>query len=235
MDFSKFCNKYMINGTLKMDSIHIGSGKPEGEADAPTIRYNNGMAYIPGSSFRGHLRSKLEGITELGLTISGREIDELDIMGIFGYTNLSKEDQERLDKRIGVKSSSMAGKIHIADLKIIENKKDKMRDGIAIDRNTGTTKNGAKFDYSVLEDVKFNLEISLENLEDYELDLINIGLNMIKNDLFGGKTSRGIGKSELIIDKVKYVENKDELKDYLFKGIMKEGTQEILNKNKITL
>ena len=234
MDFSKFCNKYMISGSLKMESIHIGSGKAEGEADAPTIRYNNGLAYIPGSSFRGHLRAKLEGVTELGLMVDGRDIDRLDIMGIFGYTNLSKDNQEELYDRIGVKSSSMAGKIHISDLKIVENKKDRKRDGIAIDRNTGTTKNGAKFDYNVLEDVEFNLEISLENLEDYELDLVNIGLNMIKNDIFGGKTSRGIGRSELEINEVKYVE-KENLKDYLFKGKMKTGTQEILEKNKITL
>jgi CRISPR/Cas system CSM-associated protein Csm3 (group 7 of RAMP superfamily) len=128
----------------------------------------------------------------------------------------------------------MAGKIHISDLCILENKKDKTRDGIAIDRNTGTTKNGAKFDYNILEDVNFKLEIILENLEDYELDLINIGLNMVKNDIFGGKTSRGIGKSNLSIDNVYYVE-KDNLKDYLFKGKMKEVTQEVLEKNKITL
>ena len=217
-----------------MDSIHIGSGKPEGDADAPTIRYNSGLAYVPGSSFRGHLRAKLEGIVGLGLKNEGREIDLLDIQGIFGYTNLKEEAQKKLESRIGVKSSSMAGKIHISDLPIIDNMKDKMRDGIAIDRNTGTVKNGAKFDYNILEGVEFRLEITLENIEDYELDLINIGLNLIKDDIFGGKTSRGIGKSKLEIKSIKYVE-KENLKDFLFKGIMKEGKQDILEKNKLSL
>jgi CRISPR-associated RAMP protein (TIGR02581 family) len=234
MDFSKFENRYVIEGLLSAENIHIGSGRASGDEDAPTIRYENNLAYIPGSSFRGHLRAKLEGLMGLGLTVADREIDDLDIKMMFGYTNMDQKDQEIVNKRTGIKSGSLAGKIHIEDLVIVHNKKDSIRDGIAIDRNTGTTKKGAKFDYNVIEDAQFNLRITVENAEDYELDLLNIGFNLMKEDIFGGKTSRGIGKSKLMIEKVRYVE-KSNLKDYLFTGEMKEGSREILNKGKISL
>ena len=243
MNFEKFNNKYIITGTLKGD-LHIGSGNAA-EDNAPFIRYENGIAYIPGSSFRGHLRSKLEGLTELGLQVDNEDLDELHIKGLFGYTNLEEKEFNTLLKRNYLqkkvkkdeelkKYSSMMGKIHIADLVIVHNKKDVTRDGIAIDRNTGTTKNSAKFDYNIIEQGEFKFNITLDNVENYELDLVNIGLNLMKNDIFGGKTSRGIGQVELKVDAVKYVEKSD-LKNYLFSGTMKEGNQSILAKEAITL
>jgi len=239
MTFEKFQNKYIITGTLKGD-LHIGSGKAN-EDDAPFIRYENGTAYIPGSSFRGHLRSKLEGLTDLGLKVNGEKLDECHIKGLFGYTNLTKDEFELISRRgyFGEGSlnfdnyKSIMGKIHVADLVIEKNKKEVTRDGIAIDRNTGTTKKGAKFDYNIIENGEFKFTITLENVEDYELDLLHIGFNLMKNDLFGGKTSRGIGKVEIEVTNVKCVE-KENLLDYLFKGksAMKDGT---LEKNVITM
>lgn len=245
MTFDKFKNKYIVTGTLKGD-LHIGSGKAD-ENDAPFIRYEDGRAYIPGSSLRGHLRSKLEGLIDLGLQVNKEPLDDLHIKGLFGYTNLNKTngDIEKFlnrgyygkNKKIEEKDlknyTSMMGKIHIADLVIKDNKQEITRDGIAIDRNTGTTKKSAKFDYNIIEDGEFNFTITLENVEDYELDLVHIGLTLIKNDLFGGKTSRGIGKIELDISEVKYIE-KENMLDFLFKGesAMKKGS---LEKNVITM
>jgi len=235
MDFSRFENRYEIEGVLRVENIHIGSGRTRGEEDAPTIRYENGRAYIPGSSFRGHLRSKLEGLSGLGLKVEEREIDELDVKIIFGYTNLCEEDQARVEKRIGLKSASLAGKLHIEDLVIKDNKGDTTRDGIAIDRNTGTTKKGAKFDYNVVEDASFKLRMTLENARDHEVDLLNIGFNMMAEDIFGGKVSRGIGRGSLEITEVRTVSTKDELKTYLFTGRMSSGDRGTLNKGKISL
>jgi hypothetical protein len=55
----------------------------------------------------------------------------------------------------------------------------------------------------------------------------------MKDDMFGQKTTGEIGRCKLNIDRVKYI-TKDTLNDYLFHGKMKIGTQEILNKGKIT-
>ena len=73
MDFSVFNNKYIIKGKLKvLTALHIGSGVEENGHDAPFItiekkysKNENGNPkgeyfYIPGSSFRGYLSTKLE-------------------------------------------------------------------------------------------------------------------------------------------------------------------------------
>ena len=65
MDFSIFNNKYIIKGRLKvLTALHIGSGVEEDGHDAPFITVDkspkNKIFYIPGSSFRGYLSTKLE-------------------------------------------------------------------------------------------------------------------------------------------------------------------------------
>ena len=111
----------------------------------------------------------------------------------------------------------MAGRIHIADMKILSEIKSIKRDGIQIDRETGATKKGAKFDYDVLPSgTKFEFVMELENLEKYQINLVALALqDILEGDLFGGKLSRGIGKCRLDIKEIKYVD-KSNLKEYLF-------------------
>ena len=51
-------------------------------------------------------------------------------------------------------------------------------------------------------------------------------------NLFGGKLSRGIGKCQLILEEVEYVniENKEELEEYIFEKKMKIISSEKDNK-----
>ena len=93
------------------------------------------------------------------------------------------------------------------------------RDGIVIDRNTGATKDSAKFDYDVIPiGSKFKFFIELENIEGYQLDLIALALKDMydEGDLFGGKLSRGIGKCKIENLKIQYV-NESNLKNYILK------------------
>ena len=119
---------------------------------------------------------------------------------------------------------SLAGRIHISDMPVLKNVKYITRDGIKIDRNTGATEKRGKFDYDVVPaGTEFDLNIELENIENYQLDLIGLALNDIlkdNGDLFGGKTSRGIGKCRLKDLKMKYVtsDDKEKLKKYIFEG-----------------
>ena len=86
-----------------------------------------------------------------------------------------------------------------------------------IDRNTGATKDSAKFDYDVIPaGSKFKFSIELENIEEYQLDLIALALKDMydEGDLFGGKLSRGIGKCKIENLKIEYV-NKSNLKKYI--------------------
>ena len=294
MDFSVFNNKYIIKGKLKvLTALHIGSGVEENGHDAPFItiekKYSKNKEgnpkgeyfYIPGSSFRGYLSTKLERLLAMEnnyrFIADKGELNEGDVKLIFGYTNLlrkekvnidennkkekfveekrvirsvlneflekgliervlkdeeeknkeeKKKDEEALEK--AKKYSSMSGKIHISDMKIIS-KFDKSikRDGIKIDRNTGATERGGKFDYDVLPPgTEFEFIMELDNIEDYQLDLIKVALIDIleEGDLFGGKISRGIGKCRLTLEEVKFIEdkNKENLKNYILKKEMKK-------------
>ena len=265
MDFSMFNNKYIIKGKLVvLTALHIGSGVEENGHDAPFItiekKYSENKDgnpkgeyfYIPGSSFRGYLSTKLERLLAKEnnykfITDKG-ELNEGDVKLIFGYTNLLRKDKEKKfieDKDViknvlkefldtetiervlkdeeernkdevafeeAKKYSSMSGKIHISDMKILSKfNKSIKRDGIKIDRNTGATEKGGKFDYDILPPgTEFEFIMELDNVEDYQLDLIKIALiDILEGDLFGGKISRGIGKCKLILNEVEFIDAKD--------------------------
>lgn len=255
MDFSTFKNKYILTGKIVvLNALHIGSGKEKDDRDAPFISLDDDKNfYIPGSTFRGYLSTKLERFLDSGngfkIKSNGEELNEADVKLIFGYTNLDKletkindedneEDrklkennkkiQDRIIKKLNSKNlkevKSLAGRIHISDMPVLKNVKYITRDGIKIDRNTGATEKRAKFDYDVVPaGTEYDLNIELENIENYQLDLIGLALNDIlkdNGDLFGGKTSRGIGKCRLKDLKMKYVtsDDKEKLKKYIFEG-----------------
>lgn len=248
MDFSIFNNKYIIKGRLKvLTALHIGSGVEEDGHDAPFITVDkdpkNKIFYIPGSSFRGYLSTKLERLLAKEnnyrfVTDSGI-LNEADVKLIFGYTNLQNEDDNIKDKvleNLGYDKNnkddkeenyySMAGKIHISDMFISSEVDTIKRDGIKIDRNTGATKKGGKFDYDVLPPgTEFEFIMELDNIEDYQLDLIKLALiDILEGDLFGGKISRGIGKCKLILNEVEFIDakNKQDLENYILKKEMKK-------------
>ena len=201
MDFSIFKNKYRISGNLEvLTALHIGSGVEENGMDAPFITIDgntkNKNFYIPGSSFRCYLIIKLERLLakENGFKFVDKEtkeeLNEADVKLIFGYTNLQKEDnyiKEKILKKLAYDKNnetdkeenyySMAGRIHISDMLINSDVDSIKRDGIKIDRETGATETGAKFDYNVIPlGTFFKFEMELDNVEEYQLDLIKLAL-----------------------------------------------------------
>ena len=255
MDFSTFKNKYILTGKIVvLNALHIGSGKETDDRDAPFISLDDDKNfYIPGSTFRGYLSTKLERFLDSGngfkIKNNGEELNEADVKLIFGYTNLDKLEtkindkdnekdrklkennrkiQDRIIRKLNAKNldevKSLAGRIHVSDMPVLKDVKYVTRDGIKINRNTGATEKRAKFDYDVVPaGTEFELNIELENIENYQLDLIGLALNDIlkdNGDLFGGKTSRGIGKCRLKDLKMKYVtsDDKEKLKKYIFEG-----------------
>ena len=250
MDFSTFKNKYVITGELTVKTaLHIGSGKEKDDRDAPFISLDEDKNfYVPGSSFRGYLSTKLERFLDSGngfkIKSNGEELNEADVKLIFGYTNLDKEENEDVKKRIIKKLNaekldevkSLAVRIHIYDMESLTEDVFVTRDGIKIDRNTGATEKGAKFDYDVVPaGTQFNVRIELENIEDYQLELLGLALRDImseEGDLLGGKTSRGIGRCKLENLKMEYVKADDEekLAKYIFTGKFPYG---ISNQNEM--
>lgn len=206
----KFENKYEINGELLvMTALHIGSGLDDAKSDSPFIKLSkNGSYYIPGSSFRGYLRTKMERYVseknEYNIFFKAQKINAEDIKNLFGYVE---------------GRSAKSGKIFIQDMLIMTEKKEGenfttiKRDGIKVSRETGTTEKGAKFDYDVITRGHiFDFKIIIENVTEKELALLFIALNEIfseDGDLIGGKISRGIGRCRIENVSLKFIESKD--------------------------
>jgi len=111
--------------------------------------------------------------------------------------------------------------------------KTEIRDGVAIDRDTGTAKSKMKYDYEVVPPgVKFKFEIILENMQDWEVGLICLVLKLWKEGqiAIGGKTSVGLGWGSL--DKIR-IEKIDlnKLVDFIFDPSKKDvlNFEDLLN------
>ena len=167
MDFSTFKNKYILTGKIVvLNALHIGSGREKDDRDTPFISLDDDKNfYIPGSTFRGYLSTKLERFLDSGngfkIKNNGEELNEADVKLIFGYTNLDKletkindkdneEDrklkennrkiQDRIIRKLNAKNldevKSLAGRIHVSDMPVLKDVKYVTRDGIKINRNT---------------------------------------------------------------------------------------------------
>lgn len=249
MNYKEFKNKYVIKGKLiVITGLHIGGGIIEGDNDAPFIKNRSGEYYIPGSSFKGYLRSKVEGFLvgePFGLHLNGDILNEADVLAIFGYTKLEKEKDEKIKQRLKKllgDIDNFKSKIYIPDLIISsENKvKKSTRDGIRISRETGAVVKSAKFNYDILEkDTTFEFEMILENIEDYQIELIMLGLrDIMSEDLFGGKLSSGIGKCKLKLTECNYidVDDKKALEKYIFDNkLQKKNIEELKKIKKISM
>ncbi|MDQ3012018.1 MAG: CRISPR-associated RAMP protein Csx7 [Acidobacteriota bacterium] len=105
------------------------------------------------------------------------------------------------------------------------------RDGVGIDRDTETARQGVKYDFDVVPaSTRFDLEIIAENADDDLLGLLAIGLRDMERQRvsLGGKTSRGLGGVKLKLNEVEVVgddaaeafdgDGKVDLLNYLIEG-----------------
>lgn len=134
-------------------------------------------------------------------------------------------------------SHEMASKIYIKDAFLNSNNfiKTEVRDGVAIDRDTGTAKSGAKFDYEIVPaGTSFKFEAILENVEPIEIGLFGLILKSWERGeiAIGGKISAGMGWGKLNNIKLECVEKSDVV-DFLVSGKKKPADlNELMNQLK---
>ena len=219
-----------LKGYLEVQSaLHIGKGRaldPGAASDMPVIKDIKGFPFIPGSSLKGLLRSFVESVVR-GL----RKHDKISCCNpVDGeYCLDPKKGEEEIElngakkkikdltpeEKIGLLCDVcnlfghpfLASRIRFLDLPIITETWDELmlqvRDGVAIDRESGTAKEKAKFDYETIPaGTRFKLEISAENIEDWELGLLLFALDSLSNGyaFLGGNTSRGLGSVKIMIN-----------------------------------
>jgi CRISPR-associated RAMP protein (TIGR02581 family) len=111
-------------------------------------------------------------------------------------------------------STEIASRIYFKDIFILERNiaiKTEIRDGVAIDRDTGTAKKGAKFDYEIAPaGCSFKFEAILDNVETWEVGLIGLVLQSWQAGgiAIGGKKSSGLGWGRLQNIKLEKVDEK---------------------------
>lgn len=246
--FEKLENRYFFSGELVLENeMHIGSGKGDGRTDALVVKDFNEKPFIPGSSVRGVLRSTIERIAaSLGknpclllkgnncVTVSevlqkdfGKLLKKRDKDGIEAFLN---DDSKICPVCRLFGSTVVASKIRITDLPLKEEKAEpSVRHGVAINRDTETAQDKAKFDFeAVPKESGFSFELIGENLTSYDLSLLAIGIQEMMDGNFwiGGNTARGLGKCKLEGIEIKYFEGAEGLKQYLLNKTLKSMSHE---------
>jgi CRISPR/Cas system CSM-associated protein Csm3 (group 7 of RAMP superfamily) len=101
-----------------------------------------------------------------------------------------------------------ASRLRFADMKVKAGTWHELllqvRDGVAIDRETGTVAGPMKFDFEVVPPgVQFELAVTADNVEDWQLAMLFAAVEAMNDGVgrLGGSTSRGLGAVELKFDK----------------------------------
>jgi CRISPR-associated protein Csm3 len=213
MDFSKIESQTTFTITLKLVTpLHIGGNFDDDiKSDLPIIKTADDTPFIPGSSIKGVLRSASERLSHIfGLNVcylenGGCGQNHKDDIKTAIETLSDSQAYADIYGRVcpscqtyGIGSISSKVKVNHVYLK---NYKTMIRDGIMIDRETGTVKPTAKFDYEYIEaDQTFTIEIEGNNLTDENKEVLALAFAQLKNGSlrFGGLQARGLGQVEYV-------------------------------------
>jgi len=227
MMFDCFKSRLEISGKLMtVTALRISAGRstePIG-SDLPVIKDALGKPLIPGASFKGALRSRLESFlrgilggertlvanpaVEEEWSITAQEMRELKKQ----YTTDTALTQAILNQTdlisILFGSPWLASKFQVRDLMVISEYwfgQYQERDGVAIDRDTETAADGKLYDFQVVPaGTPFKFKAMVENAEDWELGLLMIGLHQFETEQIplGGGRSRGLGVVKLEVEEM---------------------------------
>lgn len=209
-------NRYCFSGTLTLDTpLRLSSGRASDDTDAPLMRDRAHIPYLPGTSLRGAIRSEVEHILAAVGSAAG-------VKGCILFTNddcsakarRAFENQDPSEEKLARFAENelcdlcrLLGCTIYASRLAIEDAYPgspaasycRVRDGVGIDRDTGTAREGVKFDYEVLEKgPEFSFSMRAENVTSKDKTLINLMLGVLKQGLYvGGKRAAGLGKVKL--------------------------------------
>jgi CRISPR-associated RAMP protein (TIGR02581 family) len=227
--FDTFTNRLELTGTLTtVTALRISAGRssePIG-SDLPVIKDALGRPLIPGASFKGAMRSRLESFLRAideklaidpgELTSSNWQKRIKDLKEQYQNNDatltaeiLKLENTDAVSHLFG--SPWLAGKLQIRDLTVQPDSwfgQYQERDGVAIDRDTETAADGKLYDFQVVPaGTPFEFRAIVENAEDWELGLLMIGLHQFENEMIplGGGRSRGLGVVKLELDEMIWI------------------------------
>lgn len=246
--FDTFKNRLELTGTLTtITALRISQGRstePIG-SDLPVVKDALGRPLIPGSSFKGALRSRLESFlrgivgnnrklvanpaVEEEWSLTSQEIKQLkeNFTDDLALTEEIIKQTDLVSLLFG--SPWIASKFQVRDLTVVPEYwfgQYQERDGVSIDRDTETAADGKLYDFQVVPaGTTFDFKAVVENAEQWELGLLMIGLHQFETEQIplGGGVSRGLGVVKLDISEMKWFDyppqRPDLLLDYLKKMV----------------
>ena len=202
-------NRYIFKGQLVMETaLHIGGGRVTlSSSDSPVMLTPDQKPFIPGSSFKGALRSTVEKIVpglpgfsscaliELNddeLKATRERQRDLTICPTVRQREITRQRRQApgnmeeilndlCDTCLLFGSPFAAARLNVNDLYMPKEEWSgvlQIRDGVAIDRDSETAKDRLKYDFEVVPaSATFDLEIVLENATPKDVQLICVGLS----------------------------------------------------------
>ena len=255
--FASFHNRLWLPGRLRLETaLRVGTGRSTEAVgvDLPVVKDFYDRPYIPGSSFKGALRAYIESVLRglqerLGrkdlACLSVSKPDSPDYEGCLTQSKVNNMKEEFRDNPQALEQAFwegscwvcrvfgapwLASKVWVRDLTVDEEtwpERYEQRDGVAIDRDTGTAAEGFKYEFeAVPPGVVFNFEFLAENASPAEQGLLLLALRGFEEGhvMLGGGRSRGLGRVRLEIDwdGSEYVDEAI-LLDYLLGTVEKES------------
>jgi len=179
LNSAKIMGRYTLTGTVKLVSpLIIRAGVYNDilndTVDDIVVTYHDGQPFIPGTSLAGVLRQTIQDIRP--------DADNV----LFGS----------IDEHEGTQSA-----LQINDIPL-ENTNISVRDGICIDDVLGVTKDGAKYDFEVIESGAYGtlrIDCIIRECHQNQVDIIEDALktlaNLLKNGIsIGARTVNGFGR-----------------------------------------
>ncbi len=232
--FDIFQNRLVIDGYLVAESgLRVGTGRIAAitGTELAVIRDHHDYPFIPGSSLKGALRSHLESLVR-GRVPQNADLNRfacdltnsecLDADRMQRLKNKYRDNDAGLAEAVAEKSCLicqtfgspwLASPVRIRDLPVVAAEwlgQFDVRDGVAIDRDKGTTSEGRLYNYEVVPaGTRFELCITAENLKAWQRGLLYLGLRGLKRGdvALGGFTSRGFGWISLRDFQVRYLDS----------------------------
>lgn len=218
--FDIFKNRLEVVGKLEtLTALRVGSGRSTDAigTDLPVIKDSLGKPIIPGSSFKGAMRSRLESFLRAINADFAKDPSRLTGEDYTAAIRQHKQNAESNDATISAAlirladpvsrvfgAPWLAGKLQVRDLPVVPSAwfgQYQERDGVIIDRDTETA--GNKYDFQIVPaGTTFEFKATVENAYPWELGLIMLGLQQFEQAQvpLGGGRSRGLGVVQLAVE-----------------------------------
>lgn len=234
MLYDKFENRTIITGQLvAVDPVHIGASGNDSlnpsDLDSHVLKDLQGKPLIPGSSVKGVIRSRFEAVMRsIGETACNIfDNNDEDCVSNRLYKEIADSKLSELEKAEKLYESSctvcklfggksVAGKLRFKDCYFIGEKFiSENRDGVGIDRDTGSVSGNAKYDFEIIpKGSRFDFVLIAENLDEKQRKYLSFIVDLLEGNgisegdylAFGGKTTRGLGRMKLENKNIEYTD-----------------------------